>query len=361
MWLLEDLDPQEFRIDAVTSPEGPAPERFARIPAVRHHRVDFGLPVGRMPRPPAAAASLARLAAGTLRIASLARRLRPHVVLTGDRTRAMLTGLAAARAAGCPLAFHPQFFYTAGFRNAGLKRGTARRAALVVSNSSLTERTYAALGVPEQRRLLAFNGTDPTTFQPGDSGQVRQQLGLPVDRPLLGIFSLLRPFKGHDVLLRAMQSVLRMVPDAMLVVVGDGPIRRDLERMAAELEVAEAVSFCGFQQDLTRWYQAIDVFVMASRQEPFGLVTVEAMACERPVVATASGGSLDIVVPGETGILVPPEAPEPMAVALVHLLCDPRLRRLMGERGRQRVLTHFDRRRRAGVVGGALRRLTRPA
>lgn len=357
VWLLEDLDRERFAVTAVTSPKGAVAEWVANIPGLDHHRVDFGVPVGDGPRPLAASLSLARLSCGLLLCRQLAHRLGPQIVFTGDRTRAMLAALACASSTKARIVYHPQFFYSPDFRNARLKRFTARRADLVVTNSHVTDRSYASVGVGDTKRLLAFNGVDVDLLRPGEPERARLRWGLPLDRPLVGIFSQLRPYKGHDVLLQAMPDVVRRVPGAMLVVAGEGPLRRSLERQASNLGLADHVLFLGFQTELTTLYQAVDLVVTASSEEPFGLVTVEAMACGRAVVGTASGGTVDIVEPGVTGLLVPPGSPTPLAEAVVCLLLDSELRRRMGERGRERVEQRFERRQRAALIAEALENL----
>lgn len=152
-------------------------------------------------------------------------------------------------------------------------------------------------------------------------------------------------YKGHDMLLRALVLVRRHEPAASLQVVGDGPLRPELERLAHELGLGSAAVFHGALSDGRRnaIVDAATVFAMPSRIEPggagegFGLVYVEAGAHGLPVVAGNEGGAVDAVVDGETGILVDPESPEAIAEALLELLQDRERARRMGTAGWERA------------------------
>lgn len=170
------------------------------------------------------------------------------------------------------------------------------------------------------------------------AAQIRREVGAPL---LLGIGRLVY-YKGFEHAVRA----LRDVPQAHLVVVGDGPLRFDLESMAREIGVGGRVHFVGQQddEDLHAYYRACDIFVFPSiaRSEAFGIVQLEAMACSRPVINT----SLDSGVPfvsrhEESGLTVRPEDPYALAAAIRKLLADDEWRRMLGERGRRRVETDF--------------------
>jgi glycosyltransferase involved in cell wall biosynthesis len=126
------------------------------------------------------------------------------------------------------------------------------------------------------------------------------------------------------------------VPGCRLVIVGDGPEKRRLEQLAAESGVGESVMFTGFRADVRRLLPALDVYLNTSVYEGVSLTVLEAMAASCGVVATAVGGTPEVVT-GETGILVPPRAPDVLAAAMLRLYRAPQLRVSQGERGRERV------------------------
>jgi phosphatidylinositol alpha-1,6-mannosyltransferase len=205
-------------------------------------------------------------------------------------------------------------------------------------------RIAGALSAAAAARMVRLPpGVDEKTFHPGaDGAAVRARLGLG-DRPVVVCVSRLVPRKGQDTLIAAMPRVREQVPDAALLVVGDGPYRARLEKLAARTGVADAVHFTGPVpwEELPAHHAAGDVFAMPCRTrrggldvEGLGIVYLEASATGLPVVAGDSGGAPDAVLDGETGHVVRGGAPGECADRLVTLLRDPGLRARTGARGR---------------------------
>ncbi len=189
-------------------------------------------------------------------------------------------------------------------------------------------------------------GVDEETFHPGSGGaELRRGLGL-ADRPVVVCVSRLVPRKGQDTLIEAMPQILAAVPDAVLLIVGDGPYRGDLEKLADARGVRSSVRFTGAVPwaELPAHFGAGDVFAMPCRTrrggldvEGLGIVYLEASATGLPVVAGDSGGAPDAVREGETGYVVPGRSPQVTAERIVRLLNDEGLRRRMGAAGRRWV------------------------
>ncbi|WP_049566136.1 glycosyltransferase family 4 protein [Streptomyces sp. SBT349] len=208
-------------------------------------------------------------------------------------------------------------------------------------------RIARALTAEAAARMVQLTpGVDEKTFHPDSGGSsLRAAMGL-TDRPVVVCVSRLVPRKGQDTLIRAMPRVLAAEPEAVLLVVGGGPYREDLERLAAKVGVTASVRFTGPVpwEDLPAHFGAGDVFAMPCRTraggldvEGLGIVYLEASATGLPVLAGDSGGAPDAVVEGETGWVVrggEETAPQETADRLITLLRDPELRRRMGERGR---------------------------
>lgn len=260
-------------------------------------------------------------------------RFRPGAVLSGH-----LAASPAARAIGT-LARVPviQYVHADELRMDRRLVGLAMRSDAVVAVSAFTERLALDAGANRARTHRILNGVDlpetPRTERPS--------------RPTLVTVARLEDrYKGHDVLIRALPLVRERVPGAQWVVVGDGSLRPELERQAAEAGVADAVRFLGTVTDEER-DAALDgahVFAMPSRLPPggvggegFGIVYLEAAAHGLPVVAGAVGGALDAVVDGETGLLVDPEGVGAVARAISDLLLDPERARQLGEAGAKRA------------------------
>ncbi|MYS22598.1 MULTISPECIES: glycosyltransferase family 4 protein [unclassified Streptomyces] len=206
-------------------------------------------------------------------------------------------------------------------------------------------RIAAALTPAAASRMVQLPpGVDEKAFHPGPDGPaLRARLGL-ADRPVVVCVSRLVPRKGQDTLILAMPRILREIPDAVLLIVGDGPYRAELDKLARRAGVAGAVRFTGPVpwSELPAHYGAGDVFAMPCRTrrggldvEGLGIVYLEASATGLPVVAGDSGGAPDAVLDGETGWVVRGGSPAQCADRVLTLLKDPDLRHRMSARGRE--------------------------
>ncbi|MFG2086276.1 glycosyltransferase family 4 protein [Spirillospora sp. NPDC048824] len=206
-------------------------------------------------------------------------------------------------------------------------------------------------------------GVDEKVFRAGAGGEEIRARHRLAGRPVVVCVSRLVPRKGQDALIHAWRHVLRSVPDAVLLLVGGGPYRDDLERLAASLGVGGSVVFTGGVpwEELPAHYDAGDVFAMPCRTrrrgldvEGLGIVYLEASATGLPVVAGDSGGAPDAVLDGETGVVVPGRSVARLAEALTGLLTDPGRARAMGEKGRAWVEREWRWEIQAARLGGLL-------
>lgn len=169
----------------------------------------------------------------------------------------------------------------------------------------------------------------------------RNALGLADDTSVVGTLARMVPQKGLPILLDAIPRVLNDCPYACFVIVGDGPLRTSLEDHAARLGVRERVHFLGSHAEPWRLLANADVIALPTLFEGMHFVAVEALAAGLPVVTTKVGGNPEIVIPGRTGILVPPRQPAALAEGIVTLLENPVARAAMGNAG-QEMVRHFD-------------------
>jgi glycosyltransferase involved in cell wall biosynthesis len=201
----------------------------------------------------------------------------------------------------------------------------------------------ACLGAPAARQTIIPFGVDAGRFAVTDVA-TRNELRLQDRGPIVGtVCRLVEPKKGVSVLLRAMAALQKdgNDPHCQLLIVGDGPARASLEALSRQLGLSERTVFAGTRRDIPRILPLLDLFVLPSLYEGFGIAILEAMAAGKPVVATAVGGIPEFVVPGDTGLLVEPGKAAALAEAIGSLMRDPAKARRMGMRGRERVLAGF--------------------
>jgi glycosyltransferase involved in cell wall biosynthesis len=214
----------------------------------------------------------------------------------------------------------------------------------VITNSDYERKKLLAHGMsPRKMRRIhnCFNLIFPENKQK-DTGLL-DELHIKCGEIIIGSARRLHPEKGgHYTFLEAAREVVEVFPEGIkLLVVGDGALRSSLERFCQKLGIEKKVIFAGARRDIERFYSIMDIFVLPSTWEPFGNALVEAMAYGIPCVATKVGGIPEIVIDGETGILVPAENPRKLAEAIIYLLQNPDLAKRMGEAGRKRAKNYF--------------------
>ncbi len=199
--------------------------------------------------------------------------------------------------------------------------------------------------VPERLIRVVPLGRDTRLFDPTlyDQNEARKRYSLSLDRRLVGVIGRLDPQKGQEEFLRSLPLVLKEHADAFYVILGEEThgeegFRRRLVNLSYELGVQNSVRFLPFTENAAEFMAAIDVFVMPSYSETFGLVLIEAMAMEKPVIATSAGGVSEIVDNGLDGLLVPPRDEKALADAVVLLLNDTSFRYALARHARGEVL-----------------------
>src|SRR3989449_897361 len=215
----------------------------------------------------------------------------------------------------------------------------------IICNSDAIAARFAGSRWQHRARTI-LNGVDLGEFRPDISGAtVRDELGW-TRNPLIAATSRLDPEKGHETLLEAMCTVAGQIPESRLLIAGTASVNQAarhaaLQRRISELKLDEMVRLLGFRRDMPPLLAAADICVLPAHAEACGRVLFEAMAMAKPVVATMSGGTPEIVVDGVTGLLVAPRNPVTLAEALLVLLKDPARRQALGAAGRERAVKQF--------------------
>jgi glycosyltransferase involved in cell wall biosynthesis len=249
-------------------------------------------------------------------------------------------GGLAARATGVPAIFWQQ-----GIPNPSLSERIASTVPARVIACSSDAAVQAQHALTPGRRIwkvpLGIRISDVEMGR-GRGEFIRHSLGWDHNQ-IVGIVGRLEPWKGQEVFLRAAACLAEAHPQARFAVVGgailgsEGSYPDDLRRLAVSLGLSDRVHFTGHQADVYPWYDALDVVVHASFDEPFGLVLVEAMALGKPLVATAAGGPLEIVEDGVSGLLIPPGDPERLAQAVDPVLRDSALASYLSQGAAERA------------------------
>jgi len=271
-------------------------------------------------------------------------RERPDVIHAANSFYHSIDVLLAARWARIPCVVHEKGLvpYTA------VERWFARRTDACICMTEAIRANLTRQGVHAPRTVVVHDGIDLDGFRPRRAAaDVRAALGVADRDPVIGITANVNPWKGQDVLVRAVAQLVGEFPRLGCLVVG-GTVRgaddylRGMEAFVAAHGLGQHVRFVGHRSDIADVVGALDVLVHASvTPEPFGRVLIEGMALGRPLVATAGGGVPEIVVDGETGLIVPGGDVDAMAGALRRLLADAALRERFGAAGARRARTHF--------------------
>jgi glycosyltransferase involved in cell wall biosynthesis len=264
--------------------------------------------------------------------------------------KAALYGRLAARAAGVPIViFNAHGFPFHDFSNpaaritlATIEKLLSRYCTDMVVCCGEAVRAYALSHniVPSSRLVTIENGVEiPESLPEPDAA--RRALGLPSEAPIIVTVGRLARQKAPENFLRAAAAVTREVPGVRFLVVGDGPLKSHLQTLAERLGIAASVQFLGFRDDVPLILRAADIFALFSRWEGLPLTILEAMAAERPVVATAVDGNMEAVQHGRTGLLSPAEDIDQFAMNLTTLVRAPDRAREMGSAGRRLVEERF--------------------
>jgi glycosyltransferase involved in cell wall biosynthesis len=204
-------------------------------------------------------------------------------------------------------------------------------------------------GCPAEKIHVIPNGIDTEKFHPRWPNSVlRQKLHLDDKTPTVGIVAALRPEKNHEMFLYVAALIHRTLPAARFLVIGDGPQRTKLEALAESLGVDQVVDFLGARSDVPEVLSVLDLVLLTSHMEANPICLLEAMATEKPVVATRVGSVGESVLEGHTGYLVAPGDSQRMAYRAIKLLTDPTWAATMGRAGREEVIAHWS-------VGGMVR------
>lgn len=220
----------------------------------------------------------------------------------------------------------------------------SRFADWIIPNSKSGEEYVIKRGINPGKVKVIYNGINLQRLVPdlGEVIKIRQQLKLPNGGKIVGITASLTPAKDHVTFLRAVRLVSQMMPETRFAILGDGPLRPELEAMAKELGIENVVTFFGSRRNIGSYISAYDIACLTSfDHEGCSNATLEAMALGKPVAVTNIGGNKEVVQHDKTGLLVPPKDPDALADAIINYLQHPAWAKEIGQRARQKVHSQF--------------------
>jgi len=225
-----------------------------------------------------------------------------------------------------------------------LAQSVREEAAAITAHSNASKDFLVSLGVITQRVEVIPVGIDPSEFKPTKKESLTEKAKISKGEIILTV-ARLHPNKGLSYLLQAMSQIVEKHPISNLVIIGRGPFEYKIQKLVHELKLENHVTLLTDpipNEEMTKIYPGCDIFVLPSIKEPFGRVILEAMACEKPVVAVGVGGPLDIVEDGRTGYLVDKANPDQLVDRICELLDDRKKVRDFGRAGRRRIVERFD-------------------
>jgi glycosyltransferase involved in cell wall biosynthesis len=279
------------------------------------------------------------------RLARVVKRLRPDVIHAHDPHGIAMASLALSMGSAAAGWHSPALIASRRvdfhLKSNSLSRWKHRQVDCFIAASDAIRKILLADGVAPQRAVTVHEGIDVDRIVSTPPVNVHEAFWLPHQAPVVGNVAALVPHKGQRHLLEAAHLVVKEVPDARFVVLGEGELRQQLERQVRDYHLEKHVFLPGFRSDVIGCMKGFDIFVMSSITEGLGTSLLDAMACRRAIVATSAGGIPEVVVDEETGLLVGPRDHAAMAKAIVRLLSDRALRERMGAAGFARVQERF--------------------
>ncbi|MCX7682109.1 MAG: glycosyltransferase family 4 protein [Anaerolineae bacterium] len=339
------LDPARYRVELVCGPQTGAEGSLVEEVRAR------GIPLTILPELVRPISPLRDLIA-LLKLTRFIRRRRFTIVHTHS-SKAGIIGRLAAWLAGVPVivhtvhgwSFHDYMPFASRYLYILLERCTAHftDALILVARSDREKGLRAGIGRPEQyhliRSAIPLEEFDPATV---DRFAVRRELGLPLDAPVLGNVGRFSTQKNPLDWVRMAGKVARELPECRFLLVGDGPLREEVESALVAEGIADRTVLTGLRRDVPRMLAAMDVFALTSLWEGLPRVIPQAMSMRVPVVANRADGTAEAIIHGETGYLCNPGDLDGMAAYCLQLLRDPVRRQTMGASGRARAAGEFD-------------------
>jgi len=251
-------------------------------------------------------------------------------------------GRLAARLAGTKIiivATLHNYFYHRKHLNLFINRAVYPMTTKIIAVSEDVKRWFIREEKPDKDKFITiYNPIDLNEFTGSTNCQnIKKELNIDNNYPVLGNIQPMRQKNKQQLLIHAMSQIVEVFPNVKLLMVGDGPLKNDMERLGEKLGMDKHIIFLGFRRDISEILSAIDIFVSCPLYEAFGMVILEAMAMKKPVVTTRVGGIPEVVLENETAILVEPQNPDQLSTAIINLSQDKERLQRLGVMGQKRA------------------------
>ena len=280
------------------------------------------------------------------RLARVIKRLRPDVIHAHDPHGVAMASLALSLGTGAspgvpepPLVVARRVDFH--LKGNSFSRWKHRQVDCFIAASNAIRAMLLADGVPENKVVTVHEGIDIEHVLAAPPVNVHETFFLPHHAPVVGNVGALVPHKGQRHLIEAAHLVVQQLPDVRFVILGEGELREQLEKLVREYHLEKHVLLPGFRLDVLGCIKGFDLFVMSSVTEGLGTSLLDAMACSKAIVATKAGGIPEVVDDGVTGLLVEPRDHHALAAAIVRLISDEAGRQGMAVAGFERVSARF--------------------
>ena len=332
--LLKHMDRREFNPFFVLQGKGPYYDRIVKL----------GVPVTIIPLNQLKVISLIKYIKTVWDLSRFIRKNRIDIVVC-TLEPCNQYGLPAARLNRIPIACHTRNLIP-DFRS--FWRTLLHFPDVLIANSKATAESYIPFVRKHQKVEVVYNGVDLEEYSPSlKDNTIRKRYGIGDNKFLIGMIGRISRPKRQDIFLKTIAEVVKFYPDVCAFIVGDTRIDRseqyleELHQLVKKFELEDKVIFTGFINDMKGLYASLDLLVLPSQAEPFGRVLIEMMAMGKPVVATKSGGAVEIVEHEVTGLLIPPDDEKSMSKAILKIINDKQSAKKMGNAGRKRVENLF--------------------
>lgn len=215
----------------------------------------------------------------------------------------------------------------------------------IIVSDALKEKLIVTHHVPERKIETIYNGIELQKYHMYNSDKssqkMRREIGIADKELLVGTIGRIVWGKGFEYLLKSIPEIIKTLPQSKILIVGDGPLRAEMEALGERLKIGKNIIFTGFRSDIKEILSALDLLIIPSLSEGFPMVTLEAMAMAKPIIATNIDGIAEQITDGVDGILVPPKDPSALAKAAIQVLNDKKLAVTIGLSARKRVEQEF--------------------